>query len=204
MKIKIFALFILIGTLVAHPTFSSDSFREEEVKLYNDVTGKVYYNNTEIINDVKSPVKITDLVAKHIPTITAQTADLYYEQLYRYLGDYQKKTLQEYRNQNLEITIDAEGSDAVAVKFGVVVYDAFNEYLGGLTAITMDSPETGMMWNYSPSYLFKIEKYGIICAYVRQVRLKSGEIWNFDPQFVVEELSKKVAGITKEKLQLVD
>ena len=152
-----------------------------------------------------SPVKIKKLIAKHIPTSTAQLADLYYDSLFRYLDDDQKITLKKYRNEKLEIIIDAEGANAVAVKFGVVVYDAFDEYLGGLTAITMNPPTDGMLWNYSPSYLFKIEKYGIVCVYVRQARLNSGEIWNFfNPQLVVEELSKRVAGISKEDLQVVD
>jgi hypothetical protein len=68
----------------------------------------------------------------------------------------------------------------------------------------MNPPTKGMLWDYSPSYLFKIEKYGIVCVYVRQVLLCSGEIWNFNPQLVVEELSKRVAGISKEDLQVVD
>lgn len=204
MKSKFFILFMVIGFLTIFPSFSADSYREEKVKIYNDTTGKIYYNQTEIINDVSSPVKINKLVAKHIPTSTAQLADIYYDTLYRYLDDEQKITLQKYRNENLEISIDAEGTNAVAVKFGVVVYDAFDEYLGGLTAITMDPPTKGMLWDYSPSYLFKIEKYGIVCVYVRQVRLSSGEIWNFKPQLVVEELSKRVAGISSEDLQVVD
>ncbi|MFA7127111.1 MAG: hypothetical protein WC182_06140 [Bacilli bacterium] len=70
---------------------------EEEVKIYNNTTGKIYYNQTEIVNDVSSPVKINKLVAKHIPTSTAQLADIYYDSLYRYLDDEQKITLQEYQ-----------------------------------------------------------------------------------------------------------
>ena len=104
----------------------------------------------------------------------------------------------------MNITIDAEGEDAVAVKFGVVAYDAFKEYLGGLTAITMDPPKKSMEWDFKPAYLFKFEKYGVVSVYVRQVRLKNGRIWNYTPEIISKELSQKYGQITKDQVINVD
>ena len=88
----------------------------------------------------------------------------------------------------------------VAVKFGIIVYDAFKEYLGGLTGITMDPPSVGMQWEYDPIYLFKFEKYGVVGVYVRQARLEDGRIWNFDESFITSEFSKMLGDITKEQI----
>ena len=102
--------------------------------------------------------------------------------------------------EQLTITVDADGENVVAVKFGVIVYDAFKEYLGGLTAITMDSPTAGMEWDYRPAYLFKFERYGVVGVYVRQARLADGTIWNFDEDYVASEMSKIFGKITAEQI----
>ena len=111
----------------------------------------------------------------------------------------QRKIL-EFSQEGLKITIDAEGAKAVAVKFGVIAYDAFKEHLGGLTAVIMDPPSTGMKWDFRPAYLFKFEKYGVVAVYVRQARLKNGKIWNFSPDVILKEISKRYKKLTKEQL----
>ena len=52
--------------------------------------------------------------------------------------------------------------EVVAVKFGIIVYDAFQQFLGGLTANSMDSPTVGMKRDYNPLYVFRFEKYGVV------------------------------------------
>ena len=139
-------------------------------------------------------------VVRHIPQETAVLAEAYRSSLFRYLEDHEKDRLQRLARETLTITIDANGEKVVAVKFGVVVYDAFREYLGGLTAITMDPPTKGMQWDYNPVYLFKFRKYGVVGIYVRQARLENGGIWNFDEEFIKNQFSEKFGEVTKEQI----
>ena len=172
----------------------------ETVDLYRQVTGTVYGNEAFHVHEKGSPVRITSVSVQHIPRETASLANSYLTSLYRYLKDNEKIRLQQYAKESLKITISAQGEDVVAVKFGVVVYDAFKEYLGGLTAITMDPPTTHMRWDYNPAYLFKFKKYGVVGIYVRQARLRNGQIWNFDENLVTSEFSKRFGDVTKEQL----
>ena len=193
---------LIAGTLgtLAFSAIQAQEARVEQVTIYENVKGNVYLNETFFINENASPVHITDVVVRHIPRETAELADAYWDSLFQYLDDQKKENLQSLAKEKLTITINARGDNVVAVKFGVIVYDAFNEYLGGLTAITMDPPTTSMKWNYNPPYLFKFEKYGIVGIYVRQARLKNGGIWNFDENFVTNEFSGKLGEITKEQI----
>lgn len=188
------------------PTLSTaQTAREETISLYGDITGNVFYNETFFVNDPNSPVQISSVVARHIPSDTADVASEVIRQLGRFdhLAD-QMNRVREYTRENLRITISAEGQDVVAVKFAVIAYDAFKERLGGLTAITMEQPKEGMIWDFSPAYLFKFKRYGVVGVYVQQARLESGEIWNFDAEKVLTEFREFRDEITLEQLRLDD
>ena len=174
--------------------------RVERVNIYENETGVVYFNEAFYINEEVSPVRIKKVTVRHIPSKTAALADAYYDALFRYLTDHDKSRLRRLSKEILTITIDAEGDGVVAVKFGIIVYDAFKEYLGGLTGITMDPPSIGMQWEYDPIYLFKFEKYGVVGVYVRQARLEDGRIWNFDENYITSKFSKRLGDITKEQI----
>ena len=167
---------------------SAQEARVESVSLYENMKGDVFYNETFFINDSESPVQIENVSARHVPEETASMADQIWDQLYKYLSDNEKDKLRNYARSGLSIFVDASGDEAVAVKFGIVAYDAFKEHLGGLTAVTMDQPRNGMEWDFSPAYLFKFKKYGVVGVYVRQVRLKDGTIWNFDEAETISKL----------------
>lgn len=167
---------------------SAQEARVESVSLYENMKGDVFYNETFFINDSESPVQIENVSARHVPEETASMADQIWDQLYKYLSDNEKDKLRNYARSGLSIFVDASGDEAVAVKFGIVAYDAFKEHLGGLTAVTMDPPRNGMEWDFSPAYLFKFKKYGVVGVYVRQVRLKDGTIWNFDEAETISKL----------------
>ena len=169
---------------LAFSTIRAQEAQVEQIHLYEDQKGIVYLNEAFHINEDNGPVRILKVTVRHIPKKTAVIADAYYDGLFRYLKDHDKQRLRQLSKENLTITIDADGESVVAVKFGIIVYDAFKEFLGGLTGITMDAPTVGMQWNYNPIYLFKFEKYGVVGVYVRQARLKDGRIWNFDEDFV--------------------
>ena len=185
---------------MALSTVQAQEAQIEEITIYRDVKGKVYHNEAFNINEDASPVRITNVSVSHIPGETASLAEAYRDSLFRYLDDGEKNRLRRLAREKLTITIDASGESVVAVKFGVIVYDAFKEYLGGLTAITMNAPTTGMQWEYNPIYLFKFEKYGVVGVYVRQARLKDGSIWNFDENFIRTKYSEMLGEITKEQI----
>ena len=178
--------------------------REESIKLYKNFNGKIFYNSTFFINDQDSPVEIVSVQARHVPTETAELAKALWDQLYKYLSDEEKDKLRANSSPDLTVEINAKGKNAVAVKFGVIAYDAFKEYLGGLTAVTMEPPTLGMTWEFQPTYLFKFKKYGVVGVYVRQVRLRDGSIWNFDAAKIVAKVSERFTDITKEKILNTD
>jgi hypothetical protein len=154
--------------------------------------GTVYSNETFFINDEKAPVKISKVSAEHIPKSTSELADQvwdYYRDnnLQSLLTDTVKKQIRANLKSGLTVSIDAESNDVVAVKFGIVAYDAFKEHLGSLTGVTMEPPKTGMSWEFNPSYLFLFKRYGVIGAYVRQARMKDGTIWNFDEEETMQK-----------------
>ena len=184
--IKIFFLFLIVSSIVSH----AKEARVEKVKLYENIYGDIYYNETFLINEKDAPVQISSVNVIHIPGTTSDLADQVWRSLSKYLSATEKKLVNKYRDEGIEVTIDAKGKDVVAVKFGIVAYDAFNEYLGGLTAITMDPPTDDMRWNFKPIYLFKFKKYGVVGVYVRQVRLSNGQIWNFNEACVRKKLLK--------------
>lgn len=195
-----------VAFLLVIPAFSkAQTAKEETISLYGDISGKVFYNETFFVNDPDSPVQISSVVARHIPSDTADVASEIIRQLGRFdhLAD-QMNRVREYTRENLRITISAEGQDVVAVKFAVIAYDAFKERLGGLTAITMEQPTGGMIWNFSPAYLFKFQRYGVVGVYVQQARLESGEIWNFDAEKVLTKFREFRDEITLEQLRLDD
>ena len=188
---------LLILTIsVAH----AQEARVERVNIYENETGVVYFNEAFHINEEVSPVRIKKVTVRHIPSKTATLADAYYDALFRYLTDHDKSRLRRLSKEVLTIIIDADGEGVVAVKFGIIVYDPFKEYLGGLTGITMDPPSIGMQWEYDPIYLFKFEKYGVVGVYVRQARLEDGRIWNFDENFITSKFSERLGEITKEQI----
>ena len=172
----------------------------EQIHIFENTKGVVYLNEAFHINEKSGPVQVTRVVARHIPSKTATLANAYYDALFRYLEDNDKDRLRRLAKETLTITIDAEGEEVVAVKFGIIVYDAFKEYLGGLTGVTMDPPKFEMQWEYSPAYLFKFEKFGVAGVYVRQARLKDGTIWNFDEDLITKKLSERLGEITKEQI----
>ena len=197
------SILCVIGGVLLTLTFSishAQEARVERVPIYENEKGVIYHNEAFEINEEVGPVRITRVEVRHIPAKTAALADAYYDALFRYLTDHDKSRLRRLAKETLTITIDAEGEGVVAVKFGIIVYDAFKEYLGGLTGITMDPPSVSMQWEYSPIYLFKFEKYGVVGVYVRQARLKDGRIWNFDENFITGKFSERLGEITKEQI----
>ena len=195
MKTSLLA-FGLFVALVLPVSFAQEARVERFTKSIYGLAfnGTLYFNEVFFVNQENAPVAILDATARHIPREAARIAKILYrfvESLpdpYVSIGN-DRLYIGDLTDEQLMITIDARGENVVAIKFGVIVYDAFKEHLGGLTAITMDAPTVGMQWDYRPPYLFKFEKYGVVGIVVRQARLKDGRIWDFDEHFVVSQMS---------------
>lgn len=84
-------------------------------------------------------------------------------------------------------------------------FDAFNEPLGGMTGVSMNtvragSNETGN-WSYEPLAAFRFEKYGTGVAILKMARMADGTVWKVDPEFVLEELRKMEASLTMDDIE---
>jgi hypothetical protein len=90
--------------------------------------------------------------------------------------------------------LNKSGKKLMAVEFGLVEFDLFNEYLGrmhGLTAddlpLPTDTKPKSATWEHSP-----YASFGFLTgvAYVSQVRFEDGQIWKADLTNIVAELKK--------------
>ena len=125
---------------------------------------------TRIINQPTSPIKITSYNAVYIDSSSTYVSRGIHHNL-------------EYEN--------ASGRTVLAVQFGLVSFDIWNEFLdrtGGVTmeAIAAGSKEKGK-W-VATSYADFSFHTGV--AYVSKVRFDDGEIWSADLNSVVLELRK--------------
>lgn len=199
---------LVIAAYLTLLTPQADAFEQKtRTATYGSVSVpfKYWSNDTFIINDPKAPVRIKKFSTIHVTAGHAKAAQSYlkaasYDDVFR-------SSIGTFRTEGLELKVTAStvsGKDVQAVKFGFVVIDAFNEYLGGLTGVTMDTPKDELVWKYRPGYLFKFEKYGKALVYVRQVRLAGDKIWNFDKKRVTKEVQKLVSSFNASDLKIED
>ena len=189
--------------LVFYPSHAQEA-RIEEVQIYEDKKGVIYLNAAYHLNQEDSPVQITKVTVRHRPRKTAALASAYLEHPNLVFNRRERRRLRRLSTEDLTIFIDAEGREAVAVKFGIVVYGAFKEFLDSLTGVTVDPPTVGMNWTYRPFYLYEFEKHGVVGVYVRQARLKDGRIWSFDEDLVTSRFSESLGEVTREQIVASD
>jgi len=93
----------------------------------------------------------------------------------------------------------------VAVKIGIVAFDAFNEFLGRFAGISIGDVIAGkpkkFSWSQSPYGVFKFEKYGTGVVYVKTVRFGDGIIWEVDTAEVVFQIQEIQEGFTADLLE---
>lgn len=65
----------------------------------------------------------------------------------------------------------------------------------------MDPPTSIMEWDYTPPYLFKFRKHGVLGVYVRQARRTDSTIWNANLDVIMREFTARRGEITREQLQ---
>lgn len=95
--------------------------------------------------------------------------------------------------------------EIVAVKFGLVEFDAFNEFLDKFTGFTVEklpaAKEKAGTWVNNAYRAFTFDKYGTGVAYVSAVRFADGTIWRADLDKVLEQLRKLESSLKKEDLE---
>lgn len=94
-----------------------------------------------------------------------------------------------------------------AVRFGVVSFDAFNEFIGRTAGIYLDPLPPGGSKNAKGTWITRA--YGDFAfltgvAYVQRVRFEDGEIWTADEAAIVTELKKIQADFDPTKLKTSD
>jgi len=99
--------------------------------------------------------------------------------------------------------------EIVAIKFGFVEFDVFNDFLDGFSGIIVENPgiikvierKKGTNWyNYS-YYAFTFDKYGTGIVYVSAVRFFDGTVWKADLDQVIDQLKKYESNLKKEDLE---
>ena len=164
----------------------------------------LYKNGVIIINDKPCPVQITDSTVMHVNAEVASKVQELWKTISGFLDSEEILALAELKQERIHITVSASGEAADAVKFGVVMFDSFKEFLGSMTAVIMDQPNADMLWNFTPSYAFKFKRFGVMVVYVKQVRTKSGAIWNCDSSKLALEISKQYSAVSKASLEKED
>ena len=205
MKNTATVLFSLLA-LIAFDAIAEDSYQEATLSYSSIPLGSVYSNEAFFINDPESPVQISDVSVVHVTSGTADTVS------YLRREGLDPKNIDvdpqsdlfkgiDFDREKLTVRISASGDEATAIKFTIVAIDAFKDVLGGLTGVTMDPPEENMTWNYTPSYLFKFEKYGVLGVYVQQVRMADGSIWNYSEKNIQKKFLERYDYLDKAKLK---
>ena len=95
---------LVFGMLVAS-AFPAVQAQEDHITIYKDAKGIVYYNEVFFINEENSPVRINNVMLRHIPQETAVLAEAYRSSLFRYLEDHEKDRLRRLAKETLTITI---------------------------------------------------------------------------------------------------
>ena len=197
---------ILVFLLFSFNAVAEEPYKEAQLSYSGIKLGSIYANETFFINDPNAPVQISDLSVVHVTSDTAEMLSSLRRQGLK-LSDVETDPKSDlfkgvdFDREKLTVRISASGEEAMAIKFTIVAIDGFKEVLGGLTGVTMDPPEANMTWNYTPSYLFKFKKYGVLGVYVQQVRMADGKIWNYDERKVQKKFLEKFDDLDKGKLK---
>jgi hypothetical protein len=97
------------------------------------------------------------------------------------------------------------GKPVVAYQIGLVVFDAFNNFMDkfngwSIKSIPIDGNADGV-WEQRPYNAFIFESYGTGVAYVNAVRFEDGTIWRADLTEILLGLQKFEKGLKKEDLE---
>ncbi len=165
----------------------ADEAEREVLKIYGRAYPEysIYHHSIQVVKQTASPVTISVAHATYIPKLTGDVVRSRENAI-------NKIDWWNYKDEGILITLDANSETAVAVQYGVHVFNSFNEYLGGFEATEMDIPRTGMKWLYRNSDIFTFKGYGYVFVFVAKARLEDGSIWTYDPEEVNAQIGPKV------------
>ena len=186
--------FAIVLTIAGIEASANEAKRENLQVLYGSqpIEYTIYHHDVRVVKQSDSPVRITGASATYIPETTAKLVRYAHRSLIKYYKE-TVETMKKYEDQSVLISLNATGNSAVAVQYGVHIYNSFNEYLGGFRATAMHAPRDGMSWVYRHSDIFTFDGYGYAFAFVVKVRLKDGTIWTYD----FEEVNSQIDPIVK-------
>lgn len=93
----------------------------------------------------------------------------------------------------------------VALRFGFVAFDAFNEFLDKFGGFTIEDvivkKEKKGRWAQSPYGVSTFKKYGTGIIYVDKVRFEDGTIWASNKEDILPQIQEIQEGFTADMLE---
>jgi len=99
--------------------------------------------------------------------------------------------------------------DIVAIKFGFVEFDIFNDFLDSFSGLIVENPgiinvierKDGISFYNNTYHAFAFDRYGTGIVYVSAVRFFDGTVWKADLDQVIDQLKKYESNLKKEDLE---
>ena len=183
MKLAVLVLSLLLPALI-HGQESQPT-----TLLILNVSAPVQSHKTTVINDPKAPLKIQKAA------VYLATSDTEHQIRLALISRGRERYLSHLvpRPGEIIIAINAPSENVASATFGVMLYDSFYEYAGGIQAVSMKRPSSKMRFSFGRKVL-TFEGFGTACIFVRKVRLNNGKIWKMDMEFVSKQMLAKKCG----------
>ena len=124
-----FAICILVLLIVPAVSVQSQKAVPKKIKIIGDHKGLAYLHKTTVINQTGSPIQIVDASVYYVPPKTRMVLEVSVPRHLRRLI-----------SRGAIVNISIQGGGVIAVKFGVLLYDTFREFVGGFTPLSMKPP----------------------------------------------------------------
>lgn len=150
-------------------------------EIYNIPT-----NRSIFINQQKCPISITLYESMFVPELNSPTIS--FPERIRHGVEYK----------------NISSLNVVALRFGIVAFNLFNEFMGIYDGITIgelsSSSETRSEWSQTVKGAVLYKQYGTGVVYLDSARGDNGAIWRADKAIVLQELQKIDSNVGIENL----
>ena len=96
-------------------------------------------------------------------------------------------------------------SEIVAIKFGLLAFDAFNHLLDKFSGISLDQLElnqkTTSEWTQNSHSAWMFKTLGVGVVYIDAVRFKNNKFWYSDNDYILSEIQKIEKELNKDDLK---
>lgn len=174
-----------IGVLVSPVQGEEGAAKFVRAIGYNDeVSGKLetipgWSHKTMIFNDPASPVQIVKTELYNI--------GMAYHSRYSKIPAWL-------------VFITAKGKSVASVKYGMLLYDSWEELSDGMTAVDMHF-KSGLEaeWQKFRALPPSFKRFGIGCLFVRAARMNNGKIWRMNAERIARMMEKRGCGTKNRK-----